>query len=305
MPFSGNYEPPSAEVMSQRQDQPDALRLLVAQRKMYSIAKRFLTSRLVGMFLIAIVAPIAGFLWPDVAVACGAVAGAWIFFGRTFLNAQQETRVDRAAAIQERFDNHVFGMTVGGNREHGPSLEDIVKLSGDLTEVRREAQLEKLKKWYPFQAGADPATSVAIAQRANVSYSDSLLRTTARVWRFLIIGWGLIAIGISIAIGLSLETFLLVVLLPLLPAFLDLVEFSRGYESASHTRRNTAKAIEDTIASGSVEPERLLVWQERIYDLRRTTPLVPDVIYWLARKSNEKAMEATADSLANSSGTED
>lgn len=292
------YVPPFPSVMARRQDEPEALGLLVAQRKLYSIAKRFLNARLVGMFLIAIVAPIVGFVWPNVSVVCGAVAGAWIFLGRTLLSRQQQIRIDRAAAVQERFDSHVFGMSVSGNRENEPSLEDIAKLSGNSQEVRREAQLEKLRKWYPFESAARPVTAVAIAQRANVSYSDSLLRTTAKIWRCAIAGWGSVAIAVSFSIGLSLETFLLVVLLPLLPAFLDLVDFSRGYDTASHTRRGTATAIEDSINSGSVEASDLLVWQERIYELRRTTPLVPDAIYWFSRKSNEAAMEAVAGSLA-------
>jgi len=298
MTLNQTYTPPTSAVMAQRQDQPAALQLLVAQRKLYSIAKRFLTARLIGMFLIAIVAPIIGFIWPDVGVVCGAVAGAWIFFGRTFLNSQQQLRIDRAAAVQERFDNFVFGMSKDWNREHDPSLEDIAKLSGNRKEVRREAQLERLRRWYPFEEPARPATAVAIAQRANVSYSDSLLRTTAKIWRLLILGWGVIAVGVSIWIGLSLETFLLVVLLPLLPAFLDLVDFSKSYDTASHTRSGTASAIESAISSGSVEPEKLLVWQERIYELRRTTPLVPNAIYWFSRKSNESAMEAAASNLA-------
>lgn len=296
-----SYHPPSPEQMRRTQNSDDALQLLVAQRTTYSRAKRYLTARLVGMLLIAILAPVAGAVWPTLAVFCGAVAGLWIFAGRTTLTARQVKLVDQAAALQERFDALVFAMPDRAAREHMPSLEDVSKLVGSRAEVKRAAQIEKLRDWYPFTPGADPRTSVAVCQRANVSYSDSLLRVTAKIWRLCLLAWALIAVAMSLALHATVETVLLIVVLPLLPAFLDIVEFTRNYDSASHIRRTTAGEIEDAIVIGGTSPSagQLLVWQERIYELRRTTPLVPDVIYWLQRKKNERAMEAVATQLTN------
>lgn len=118
----------------------------------------------------------------------------------------------------------------------------------------------------------------------------------------MIIGWAITVIALSLKLGLSLETFLLAVVLPLLPAFLDLVEFWRGYVSASHDRKATVAEIESSVKTddgfGSL-PDKILVWQERIYDLRRSTPLVPDFVYWIARKGNERAMHSAARQLGN------
>lgn len=295
------YQPPSPKSMQQKQNSAEGLQLLAAQRIIYSRAKRFLSIRLIGMFIIAIVAPVVGSIWPDLAVICGAVAGLWIFVGRTYLTARQLKEIDRGAAVQEKFDSLVFGMPDNARREHVPSLEDLEKLTGAAPVIKRTAKLEKLKDWYPFADGSDGLVSVAICQRANVSYSDSLLRTTAKVWRGGIVAWFAVALVLCFALDVGFSNLLLVVVLPLLPAFLDLVDFTRGYESASHVRSSTADEIEGAIAEPwKLSPSQLLVWQERIYELRRTTPLVPDVIYWMQRKRNERAMRNVAVTLSGS-----
>jgi hypothetical protein len=299
--MSSAYVPPSKAEMRQRQNTDDSLRLLVAQRTIYSTAKRYLTARLTGMLLIAIAAPIIGVTKPSLAVTCGAVAGAWIFLGRTSLTRRQNFHVDRGAAVQESFDLRVFGMPGNRGRENMPTLEDIAKLTGRKSDVRQAAAIEKLRDWYPLDTDATGAAAVAISQRANVSYSDSLLRTTAKVWWWLIGGWTILAIAFTLIADVDLSAFLLAVFLPLLPAFLDLVEFTQQYNSASHIRRMTAQEIEDAITSGQpIDPGQLQIWQERIYELRRSTPLVPDVIYWMARKANERAMNKAAGQLGNS-----
>lgn len=250
------------------------------------------------MFVIAIAAPIIGAIWSDAAVVCGAVAGLWIFVGRTFLVSRQRRDIDRGAAVQEKFDALVFEMASPQKREHMPSLEDIEKLTVAGSQGRRLARVEKLRDWYAFTPGADPLIAVATSQRANVSYSDSLLRTTARIWRIAMLTWATIAIVLCLVLRISVEDFLLVAVLPLLPAFLNLVEFTRQYDSASHIRSTTAAEIERAIESNNLTPSQALVWQERIYELRRVTPLVPDVIYWIQRKRNERGMKSVVQKLS-------
>jgi hypothetical protein len=292
------YQPPSDTEIMTNQNSDSSLRLLAAQRSMYSKAKRYLATRLTGMFVIATAAPIIGGFWPGLAVTCGAVSGLWLFVGRTYLASRQTRLIDQAAAVQEAFDVAIFGMPPVRGRENMPSLEDITKLY-DKAETRRQARLEKLRDWYP-STSALPATAVAICQRANVSYSDSLLRTTLRVWRICILAWAVIAVALCFWLDVTLEAALLIVLLPILPAFLDWLEFSRAYDTAAHVRRTTANEIEEAVSSGqSIDPSHLLIWQERIYELRRSTPLVPDVIYWASRKANERAMKSTATQLAS------
>jgi len=106
--------------MMNAQNDSESLQYLVAQRRLYTRAKYVLGLRLAGMFIIAIAFPIVGFLWPKYAVACGAIAGLWVFAGRTILLVAQRGIIDRASAVQDRFDHHVFGMPDTAEREKLP-----------------------------------------------------------------------------------------------------------------------------------------------------------------------------------------
>src|SRR5690625_1021306 len=105
-----DYAPPASSTIKTRQDDLDALRFLIAQRRLYRRAKRWLGLRWFGMVLIGIGAPVASVLWPNLAVAAGAVAGAWIFAGRTILAVAQGGITAQAASVQEQFDFYVFEM---------------------------------------------------------------------------------------------------------------------------------------------------------------------------------------------------
>jgi hypothetical protein len=282
--------------MLARQNDDDALRLLVAQRRLYSRAKRWLGLRWFGMLVIGLAAPVVSVVWPDLAVVSGAVAGLWIFLGRTVLMSTQSTATAKAAATQEQFDFYVFGMPTSIERSTLPSLEEISIITGPDPALRAVAADENLIDWYPIDPSNAGTVSVAIAQRANASYSDRLLRTTAVVWATITAAWIATLIVASAVVGISLVTFLVGVLLPVLPAFLDVVEYVAGMRKAARGRGDLARSIEQRLKgnSGPIDGNDLLVWQERLYELRRSTAQVPDMIYRIRRTINERAMKSAA-----------
>lgn len=290
------YSPPTSVTMASRQNDIGALRLLIAQRRLYRKAKRWLLMRWIGMVIIGIGAPVISVLWPSLAGPLGAVAGVWLFLGRTLLIFMQGALTSKAASVQEQFDFYVYQMPDSAKRSTLPSLEDIAKIAGPDDEIRTLAAKEKLIDWYPIDAADDGAVSVAVSQRANASYTDSLLRTTAIVWATATVIWIVVLVLISVALDLSLSGFLLGVALPVLPAFLDVVQYVAGVWRSASERRNLAQVIEKHITGtdGSVEAQDLLVWQERLFDLRRSAPEVPDFLYTMRRKANERAMHSAA-----------
>ena len=291
MTASRDYSPPTSATIKARQNNTDALRLLIAQRRLYRRAKRWLSLRWIGMVIIGIGAPAAAIAWPSLAVVSGAIAGLWLFLGRTLLVLLQGALTTKAASVQEQFDFYVFQMPDNANRSTLPSLEDIAKVAGP--------EKEKLIDWYPIDASDDGAMSVAVSQRANASYTDGLLRTTAIVWAVVTAVWVVILVGASIALGLSLSGFLLGVALPVLPAFLDVVQYATGVWRSASARHDLAHVIEAHITGtdGPVEGQDLLIWQERLFDLRRTAPEVPDLLYKIRRKVNERTMHSAARQL--------
>ncbi|MYZ06859.1 hypothetical protein GT028_05655 [Streptomyces sp. SID2999] len=285
--------------MQARQNDDDALRFLVAQRRLYSKAKLWLALRWFGMLVIGLGAPVISVIWPNLAVVCGAVAGLWIFLGQSVLINAQSAGVARAAAVQEQFDFHVFAMPGSVDRSALPSLEDIAKVAGPDSELRQVATTDKLLNWYPIEANDPGLLSVAISQRANASYSDSLLRTTSIIWTTATVSWVVALVTASVAFKVSLITFIAGILLPILPSFLDVTRYVFGIRRAARDRGDLTRSIESRMRSSdhAIEGNDLLVWQESIYELRRSTPLVPDVIYKMRRVVNERVMKTAAAQL--------
>ncbi|MBO7935846.1 hypothetical protein JTP77_007755 [Streptomyces sp. S9] len=303
-----DYTPPSSAEMKTRQNEDDALRLLIAQRRLYSKAKRWLSLRWFGMLIIGLGAPVISVIWSDLAVVSGAIAGLWIFLGQSVLINAQSAGVTKAAAVQEQFDFYVFGMPSSVDRSALPSIEEIAATSGPDPDLRQTATDEKLLDWYPIDASDDGILTVAISQRANASYSDRLLRSTAIVWTSLTVVWAFALIVATVVSELSLITFLVGILLPVLPSFLDVVRYVVGIRRAARDRGDLTRSIESRLraSSDAIEGSDLLVWQESMYDLRRSTPLVPDLIYKMKRAVNERVMKTAASQLrqqARRSGT--
>lgn len=297
------YHPPTSQQIESRQNDDVSMRLLLAQRRLYSKAKFWLAVRWVGMVLIGIGAPVASVIRPDAAVVAGAVAGLWIFLGRTLLAARQRYLTDRAASIQERFDFHVFGMPDVASRPSAPSPEDITLAAGGTRNLHDRATKQRLHDWYPIQSDDPGAVSVAISQRANAAYTERLLRTTGVVWVTCASVWAAVLIAACVWANLSFQVCLLGVLLPVMPAALDVIEFMGVVRTSARDRESLASAIYQRLTTDSpaIEPGELQVWQDRLYELRRSTPLVPDFIYWLGRKRNEDAMHNVATGLSAAS----
>lgn len=289
--------------MYSRQNDLDALRFLIAQRRLYRNAKRWLSLRWLGMLVIGIGAPVVSVISPHLAVIAGAVAGAWIFIGRTMLLAVQSRITSQAAAVQEQFDFYVFKMPAIAVRSVLPSPERISAISGSDDRIKEVAENEHLVDWYVINTKDDGLVAVAVAQRANAAYAENLLWTTAILWSLVVLMWCVGLVVISVLAGVKLEAFLLGIVLPVLPAFLDVVQYVAGVRSSAVQRADLARAIEGRLGGcAPLDPQQLLVWQERLFDLRRAAPEVPDVIYKLKRKKSEQAMRSAADQLSRRAG---
>lgn len=253
------------------------------------------------MAVIALAAPVISVIWPSLAVVAGAIAGAWIFLGRTILTAAQTKLTTSAACVQEQFDFYVFGMPDAAPRSTLPTLEKIASFAGPDESLVVTARKEKLLDWYPIDEGSNGCVSVAIAQRANASYADQLLRTTAIMWSIVTVVWVIALVVVSIVEKVSLATFMLGIVLPVLPALLDVGQYVGGFRQSATERSDLARdiksRIDDTLQPPA--PQELLVWQDRLFELRRSTPDVPDFIYKMKRRVNERAMHSAARQLSD------
>lgn len=294
------YSAPSPTVIAANQDSLPALRLMLAQRVLYARAKRWSYLRWIGFSVMGIVAPLVAVFIPAAAVIVGAMAGIWIFLSRTVFKALEAALTAQGAAVQEDFDRLVFAMPALGTRKPRPTPEDLARCAGPDESVFQRSLRQGLTGWYPLDGAVSGTVCIAIAQRANAAYSERLQRVNARSWLMVLAAWTVVVVGASIGTGMSLSTFLLGVAAPLLPASLDIGDQWRTSRRACSDRRSMADDIEDAVRGTGhklLSDEDLLVWQERLYSLRRSGPLVPDLIYARTRRSNEQAMKAAAADL--------
>lgn len=296
------YSPPSSARIGTRQNDPRALRLLIAQRRLYTRAKRWQSVRWSGLLVLGIGAPFVSLITPRFAIVAGALAGVWLFVGRTLLTWLEARSMVKAACVQEEFDHYLFDMPQSITRNERPTPEDVdLLLHGN--DVERTAQREKLTNWYPIDTASTGIVTIAIAQRANASYTARLIRTTVSVWATVTVVWLMLLILWGSVSGITLSDFLLGALFPVLPAVLDVAEYVLSTWKAARDRADLAMTIEGRLARPdlSIDGQDLLVWQERLFDLRRTTPQVPDWLYKATRTRNEHAMTAAARQLRNGS----
>lgn len=290
-----SYSPPSSASIAARQNSDEALRLLLAQRRLYTRAKRWQGTRWIGLLVLGVAAPFISLLIPGSAVTVGAVTGVWLFLGRTFLASAEARTMTKAAAVQEELDLYIFDMPETIERASRPTIEDIELLIRDAQGLRPAAKRERLTDWYDVDVSHPGAETVAIAQRANASYTDRLIRTAVRIWAVVTVGWLAILLLWSSLSGLEFGLVLLGVIFPVLPAVLDVADYLRSTWRAAQDRADLARTIEARLDDDEpIMGQDLISWQTQLYDLRRTTPQVPNWLYKTTRNRNEAAMHAAS-----------
>jgi SMODS-associating 4TM effector domain len=301
MTSQSEFTPPDTATIAETQDSLPALRLLLGQRRLYSRAKRWSFLRWLGFSILGVAAPLVAVFIPSFAVVVGAVAGGWIFLSRTLFSSLEASREAKAASIQEDFDLLVFGMPEIATRDPRATPEELADLVGPDDELPAAAASESLTGWYPLDPALDGQTSIAIAQRANAAYAERLQTLNANCWLAVVGIWVVAALALSFFKRVELVTFMLGVVLPILPAALDVLDQWRQARAAAADRRSMATDIEDAIrgtGGRELSKDDLLLWQERLYSLRRRSPQVPNLVYRGARRRNEQAMNAAAADLS-------
>lgn len=287
--------------MRERQNTREALELLLIQRRLYSKSKKWGRLRLIGVLVLGVVTPVVTLFHPNAAVIAGAVAAVWIFLARTIFKKIEATYAVKAAGIQDEFDTYVFGIESTAKVGEKLTPEERADLLPNEDEFDSVVKSENLIDWYPFDDKATDELNIAVAQRANAAYTDRLLRANSSLLIGLTVIWLICIVGYAVFIAeLTAYQLVLGVIAPILPGLLDNFENWSIVRQASVQRRSLAKEIEDKSSEDPKEIRHLLEsWQSRTYDLRITTPNIPDLLYGLLRTRNERAMEIGAKKIFN------
>jgi SMODS-associating 4TM effector domain len=284
-----------------RQNEARSLAKLVAMRRTYSSGKHLLAWT-IGL---ATVVPVSLAIAASKVDSLKPFAGAWclvITFVAIGLERRERVLCARAARIQETFDCYVLDLDWNDTIEE-PDPEDVAIESSGL-DARARAALEN---WYPPRAGELPlAYARSICQRCNCAWERRLRN------RYADLLWGALAVltGLVIVVGIksarSFTDVLLTVLVPILPIAVLLVRHALEQREAGRTSEQCAAAAlglyKDLLAS-TLDPKtiaaRARTVQDRIYERRRTAPLVFDWFYRRLRSRQEMAMNQSADEMVD------
>lgn len=291
----------------QQQATSACVKLLAAQRALYSQAKQVLAAQLVlGVPVVVVIALVAialdkqwfGLPKVDLAWLVGASSLLFVMLDLLVWNPLISRRRDLAARIQQRFDSEVLGLrweeTLYGAL---PDPEDIELWAENY--IRAAGSLDDFNGWFrPEVAPLPMEVARLVCQRANCWWDMDLRRRYNAAVYFS----GALVLASVVALALTLDfnskTFFASAIAPLLPFVSVGPKLILDNDDAIARLQTMKLALESAwgrVLSGTLSSDEL-AWistcvQIGIYNHRRSSPLVFDWVHNRARKRNEHTSE--------------
>ncbi len=288
----------------QAQNTQRSLDLLAAQRQLYSDEKGLQMVSVIMSVPIVIVWSILVALFPPLAVYAALWGITATLLELLFFSRLQKATQEKAAKIQQIFDCEVLQFN-WASLNCGVRIEPETIVDASNRYKRKKRNLTKLENWYPTNVDQLPIYQARIiCQRSNVWWDAQLRRRYSKWIVFVLFVLTVIVLLIGLIGGLTLEKFLLAVLVPLTPAFVfGLRQYTEHNEAAvrlDRLRENTEALVQEIInrryTPQDLERESYSL-QTQIFDNRRRSPPILDWLYSRLRHEDEEKMNKGAESL--------
>lgn len=290
--------------IDQEQNKEDKLKLLAAQRQLYTDSKKLqLISVIISIPIVIILSGLVA-IFPKLAAYAALYGTIATILEAVFLSRLQKNTQEKAARIQQVFDCEVLKFD-WNSLNCGNKIEPETVINYSEKYKHRDPNYDSIKNWYPIsirQLAIEQAR--IICQRSNVWW-DANLRRRYSNWVLFVLGM-LVAIVLLMSLigGLTLEKFVLAVVVPLTPAFVfGLRQCIDHRDSADRLDRlrESADAVIQEVIDQRLTPQDIqkesYSLQMQIYENRRYNPLIFDWIYSRLRDKNEEQMNKGAESL--------
>ncbi len=279
---------------------------LLAQRRLYSNAK-IMQYILIGItviipILIAFVTNFSSLKIDD---------KSWIYiiyaiiviFGEKILEIFIDRNKKTAASIQEKFDINIFEISENELLNSVFVDHDIIRKYSK-KDKNNTKKVRRVTNWYSEKIES-LQTNIAIlfCQRMNICYDQNIKKK----YNLLLITLSIITFATLLIFALSndfsLKKFIIEVILPSIPIFnFTYKEISTNLESVDNLQK-LREIIETRLSSLSVndtiEVEELRNIQDRIFQNRILSPLIPDFIYKLLWTELEDQMNYSVENRIN------
>lgn len=216
----------------------------------------------------------------------------------------QKNLQEKAAKIQQLFDCDIFELDwsqlCSGSR---PEPELVVSSAAKYR--KKDPNYLNLKDWYPVSVAQLPIHEARlICQRSNIWWDAKQKLRYCKLILFGLIAITIIVFLVGLVGGLTLEKFVLAIVIPLLPAFIFTIrQYIENKQAATRldNLRENSENIWQQVINRRITPQELeresYILQNQIYDNRRLSPLIFDWLYYRLKKQNEVEMNKGAETL--------
>lgn len=286
----------SKNTIFHKQNEALNLKLLAAQRQLYSEAKSINNWQALIVFTTAIVTPILAHYLPDFNDYWGLLG--LLLGGISFgiLRNKAATKVEQATKVQEMFDTQVFDLPKN-EALTGGDIGVLIWNKANKRHGQNEEKRKQLENWYPDTSVLEPNVAILASQRANLSWDWRLRKYyVERFLNIFIILFLLITVGFSIWQEQLLLRYLLDILAPTLPLLFMLYETREKHQAVWKRQELKQREIDQALKKHHSGKEKISMihlrsFQDAIFKNRKENALVPDMVYGWIQTDYEADMD--------------
>lgn len=287
----------------QRQELPENIELLAAQKNLYSRAKNIIGWQLILSVPIAMFAAIIAIVRPEFK-GYAAIWGILVVVFDLFVFTPWVKKLrDNAARVQELFDTRVLGLDWN---------EISIGKKPEVEMIREEAQkhglthdkIAGLRKWYPVAIGNVPEIlGIIISQRSNVWWDARMRRKYTLSIRLVLVGIAISLMAYGLYEKKDMFEFLAYIIAPLASTYIfgyrQMMEHGDAADRLDKLKDLSEKIWSEALAGKGVSGLKVKcrALQDQIFDHRKRNPPIFDFLFRWFRDENEEIMNKGAETL--------
>ncbi|MEV6963888.1 S-4TM family putative pore-forming effector [Hamadaea sp. NPDC051192] len=285
------------------QNSDRALRMLAAQRRLYSDAKAMHGTRIITVAAGAIVAVIAALALPQWRTPIGITTGVALMLISFLGSAREKRKVKEAASIQEEFDVMLFGLSWNDIHADRPTPTLIAE-----ADRRYGGGRDGLRDWYPDTGNVPHPMNVLICQHSNLGWGATLHRAWAAALTGILLTLVLVSVLVAYLGSLGFVEALTAIFAPQLPLIKELIEMIKANNESVQTKVSVESKVLGIWRRGLNDPASVTVGdcrtvQDKILQIRQANASIPDWFNNLMRSRQESTMRASAAQMVAEANT--
>ncbi len=273
--------------IQKKQNLPESLEKLAAQRFLYGRAKKMRNISLLLILLVAVLGLVASVSEKQDFLQYVPVLTLLIWFlDQQFFKRRESGYKTEAATIQEDFDCFVLDLPWPLHKGlQRPTPERVRQLAAVV--ASKPEVLEKLKNWYAPEAILEgPVLSRVRCQRMSCWWDVNLRRrwSTVLKWSFWV--FAVLVLSLSVVIGITVLKLIAVIASNIRILAWGLGEVNDQDEAVARTGR-IHRYISNLCGEKEISLNDVRRIQDEIFEHRRLNPPVPDWFYWFGLDRQE------------------